>query len=916
MRHYRTHLFVFCALAVLLLAGAPRVLHSALTDKRFELLPRNATGNVVLVAIDSRSIEQVGVWPWPRRLHADLIRALDRAGASDIVFDVDFSAASTAEDDLEFQKALQGANGSVVLPTFKQMARDWNGKPSLFVNRPLPQFSKDSWAATVNVVAGADGLVRRYSYGEVLDDVYFPSVATLLAGQYRPNRQSFIIDFSIGPESVLQFSYVDVLHGRVGAAQLKGKKVIVGGTAVELGDRFNVPNHGVMTGPMLQLLATESLLQDRALQTSAGALTAVGLAAIALLMIVMWRRVTAGRRLLVLIGMAISIEAAALAVQANVSVILDTAVWQAAIAIYIVAIALDEIDIRGLLARIADRRFHRITMSVGDGLICTDDKGMVTFSNPAAETIFGCSSDGMIGRRLGELCCIGDGAGGLAPFSLSGMSAALSQPPGVKTIEMTGRRRSGEVFPIEACISSWSAADGTQYGIVIRDITVRKREQEKILYLASHDTLTGLANRNALRDHLDDTLREAAGDREVGLVLFGLDKFKEINDTLGHARGDGLLRAFADRLRAIFSDASLIARLGGDVFAVVIAGQDVRQRADETAERLRGTPDEPALSVEGRRLRVRFSAGIAVYPQDSADAEQLLANADLALYRAKAAGGDHSVVFDPSFRAELENRLALEAELRRAIEHDEFVLFYQPQVDLGTGTLTGVEALIRWQHPEKGLLAPGAFIQILNESSLSDQVALWVLRTACRQGRRWQQRGHAIRVSVNLSPSQFESGGLAATVAEVLAETGLPPTLLELEVTEGILLSDDALAREIFRDLQKLGVHIAFDDFGTGYASLTHLKKFPLDRLKIDRSFVRELLTDPSDAAIVDSTVRLGKQLGLAVIAEGIEDSATAELLARMGCQEGQGYHFGRPAPAEEIERDFLCMRAGLLAAS
>jgi EAL domain-containing protein (putative c-di-GMP-specific phosphodiesterase class I) len=270
------------------------------------------------------------------------------------------------------------------------------------------------------------------------------------------------------------------------------------------------------------------------------------------------------------------------------------------------------------------------------------------------------------------------------------------------------------------------------------------------------------------------------------------------------------------------------------------------------------------------------------------------------------AGAGHTVYFDQSIRSEFESRVTLETELRRAIDQKEFELFYQPQVDLATGALVGAEALVRWQHPEKGLIPPGDFIPVVNASSMSDQIGRWVLQTACRQGSLWQQRGHALRIGVNLSWSQIQSGDLPATVAQMLQETGLSAELLELEVTEDILLADDERARQIFSDIQKLGVNIAFDDFGTGYASLAYLKKFPLDRLKIDRSFVRNVLTDPNDAAIVDSTIRLGKQFGLLIIAEGVEDSPTADLLAQMGCEEGQGYHFGRPMPAEEFERNFF----------
>jgi EAL domain-containing protein (putative c-di-GMP-specific phosphodiesterase class I) len=264
------------------------------------------------------------------------------------------------------------------------------------------------------------------------------------------------------------------------------------------------------------------------------------------------------------------------------------------------------------------------------------------------------------------------------------------------------------------------------------------------------------------------------------------------------------------------------------------------------------------------------------------------------------------VFFERKIRDELEARLSMEAELARAVERNELELFYQPQVGLKDGTLVGVEALIRWRHPHRGLVSPADFMPFVHASSVSGRIALWVLETACTQGRLWQQEGWDIRLGVNLSPSQIQAGDLATTIGRVLKDTGFSPTLLELEVTEDILLEDDDIAAETFRRIQDLGVHIAFDDFGTGYASLTYLKKFSLDGLKIDQSFVRELRADTDDAAIVGCTISLGKLLGLRVIAEGIESAATADLLERMGCEEGQGYFFGPPMPAVEFEHRFL----------
>jgi len=307
-----------------------------------------------------------------------------------------------------------------------------------------------------------------------------------------------------------------------------------------------------------------------------------------------------------------------------------------------------------------------------------------------------------------------------------------------------------------------------------------------------------------------------------------------------------------------------------------------------------------------RQHRVRVSIGAAIYPQDGRTADELLSNSHLAFCRAKTIRRGHHLMFESSIRQELEQRLTLEAELALAVERNEFELFYQPQVRLVDGGLIGAEALIRWHHPVRGLVPPGEFMPVVNATSISEPIAAWVLETACRQARTWELAGHRLRVGVNLSPSQLLSGDLADSVAEILGATGLAPSLLELEVTEDILLLDEQQMLDTFEKIQELGVRIVFDDFGTGYASLSYLKKFPLDGLKIDRSFVIDLIANSDDAAIVGTTVALSKQMGLSVIAEGIESQASADLLVGMGCEEGQGYYFGRPVPATEFDRKFL----------
>ena len=900
------------ALAIVLSCGWHGALRHALADLRFAWQSREASGDIVVIAIDAPSIDKIGVWPWPRLLHAELIRQLQNADVQDIALDVDFSTPSDAASDKNFAEALQSAGGSVVLPSFQQPGTD---RLSLHINRPLPQFTEHSWPALVNVEVGPDGLVRRYPFGEKLDGKFVPSMASVLAGQYAEKRAPFLIDFSIRSGSVPRVSFVDVLQGDPATLQkLKGKKVIVGGTALELGDRFSVPNGVIVSGPVLQTLAAESLLQNRALQWTSNVVTLAVLGLLGFVMLLSWRRVSAGRRVALLLSMAVAIEAVAFLLQAAFPLMLDTSLFHIAIIVYIATIALDEIDVRDLLGRIAESRFQRVAMSLGDGLICTDSNYLITVWNPGATAIFGYAPDEMIGRPFDTICARDER---LAAASFS-IRSATDLAAGT-VIEFDGRRRNGEVFPVEASFSGWQGTDGFQFGAILRDISVRKREAERIRYLAEYDSLTGLINRNTLHAKMAAMIAkvESAAETdggEMALLVLGLDGFQEINDMLGHASGDLVLRAVSERLTTTMAGTGTLARLSGDEFAIALSIDDLGESVSRFAERLSAAFDAPLLAG-ARQHRVKVTIGAAVFPAGGRTADELLSNSHLALSRAKATKRGGYMLFEDSIRRELETRLTLETELALAAKRNEFELFYQPQLQLADNRLIGAEALIRWRHPVRGLVSPAEFMPVVNTSPISDRIAEWVLETACAQAAAWERSGQKLRIGVNLSPSQFQSGDLASSVAQALARTGLSPTSLELEVTEDILLHDQQGALNTFLKIQALGVRIVFDDFGTGFASLSYLKKFPLDGLKIDRSFVFGLLANPDDAAIVNSTIGLSKQLGLSVIAEGIENQATADFLVTMGCEEGQGYWFGRPMPAADFERQFLAAKAEAIVA-
>lgn len=890
------------ALAVVLSTGWHSSLRNALTDLRFAWQSRSASGDVVVVAIDAPSIDQIGVWPWPRRLHADLLHKLEAAGAQDVAFDIDFSTPSDTASDEAFLAALREAGGSTILPSFKQPTP--NGGAA-HINRPLKSFSNQSWPAVVNVAIEPDGLVRRYPVGEKLGDAQMPSMAIVLAGQDVNRRPPFLIDFSIRATSIPSVSYADVLRGDAAALdEVRGKKVIVGATALELGDRFSVPNGRIVAGPVLQALAAESVLQNRMLHWTSDVGMIAGLVLICLLMMYSWRRVAPGVRVAILIAAGAAIELTAVLVQERWPLVIDTSLFHIAIVAYLTAIALDEIDFRSLLGRIAESRFHRIAMSLGDGLVCTDEDHRITVWNPGASAIFGYMPAEMIGRPF-ETLCASPAEGGTKTFAIRDAARqALLVPGGAVVVEFEGRRKTGETFPVEASFSGWQGTDGFQYGAILRDISVRKREAERVRYLAEYDALTGLANRNTLQAALVGLI--AAAERrssKVVLLVLGLDGFQQINDMLGHSAGDLVLRAVAERLRAESDSKAIIARLSGDEFAITLdcASEPIGAFAERIARAF-----EAPLATGTRQHRVRISMGVAVYPDGGQNADDLLSNGHLALTKAKLTRRGSHVIFESAIRQELESRLTLESELAVAADRGEFELFYQPQVRLIDGSLVGAEALIRWRHPVRGYVSPGEFMPVVNTSALSERIASWVMETAARQARAWELSGNAVRVAINLSPSQLQSGDLAHSVAELLKATGLAPSLLEIEVTEDILLHDEARVLDIFKRIQQLGVRILFDDFGTGYASLSYLKKFPLDGLKIDRSFVLGLLANSDDAAIVGSTIGLSKQLGLTVVAEGIENRATADFLVSMGCEEGQGYFFGRPMPAEAFEKQFF----------
>jgi diguanylate cyclase (GGDEF)-like protein/PAS domain S-box-containing protein len=547
-----------------------------------------------------------------------------------------------------------------------------------------------------------------------------------------------------------------------------------------------------------------------------------------------------------------------------------------------------------------EQRLQAIMDSVIDGIVTVTDDGLVESANAAAARIFGFEPGELIGLRLDELLT--------GAAERENERLAWPVPVDVTTLaqhsllEMVGRRKDGTGFSIELSVTELNLHGRRTFILTVRDITARKASEELIRFRATHDALTGLPNRALFDDRLATALKQGTRRHEMVAVLFlDLDRFKIINDTLGHSIGDALLVALSQRLRASVREEDTVARMGGDEFIFILRGlrsvDDAVKPAQKVLDAIR-----PTFHVHGHELYVTASIGIGLCPTDGVEPDQLLKCADIALYRAKERGRNRLQLYNPTLNARVFGQMVLEKHLRHALEQEQFQLVYQPQVALDSGQVVGVEALIRWQHPELGLVSPGEFVPLAEENGLIEPLGLWVLRTACQQHREWRAaRLPGFRLAVNMSARQFQRLGLESRIRDVLAETDMDARWLELELTESVLMQEGDSTANLLVNLNELGISLALDDFGTGYSSLSHLKRFPIKRIKIDRSFVCDINTSEGDAAFARALIAMAHGLGVEVVAEGIESLEQLAMLRRYGCDEGQGYFLSRPVVPSEV---------------
>ena len=895
---------------------------------------QNPADEVLIIAIDELSLREYGRWPWPRRVHADLINKLTRGGARAIGYDVIFSEANQAdpEDDQALANALD-RSGRVILPVFHEKVV---GGGPLQLTLPLPALAgAAAGLGHVDARLDPDGVVRRALLQSGFSGKQYP--ALVLAMLQLAAKKDVLTDHgtdekSLGPGAGIvrkygddpvyvsftgppghfpAISFADFLQADYPADAVGGKLVLVGVTALGLGDSLPTPVSGKsipMPGIEYNANLLSGLLNNTLIAPLALRWRLTAAVVLALLPMLLYSFLTPRQSLFVVVLLFF------LTLSASLFLLHRVHVWFPPTAVLIVLALSYPLWIWRRLEDTIIQLFKEkeraqvILNSIGDGVIATDISGRVEYMNPVAETLTGYPLLEARGRRLQEIfpATSEDHRRDLADI----VERCLREKRTVTMQEsgfLTNRKNREHVVRTSAGVLH--SAAGKAQGVVlgITDVTKTHRMMRQMAYQATHDMLTGLPNRSMLYEFLTGIItRSDTPDAFSAIFFIDLDQFKKVNDQIGHYGADQLLKRVGKRLQALCTEKDILAHLGSDKFVIVLD----RVRSRDVATRFAGKlfeALEPPFSMEGQDVYISCAIGICMYPGDGQDVDELLKNGDTAMYRAKECGRNLFRFFSRTMNDRIHERLNIEQRLREALTAGELEIYYQPQVRAADGRLVGAESLLRWNNSEYGLISPAKFIPVAEDCGLILPIGEWALQTVCRQIRSWQDVGlDPIRVAVNLSSKQFLYGNIYDIVRKALLETGLAPSCLELEITESLIMDDLDQSTQLLNELKELGIRVSIDDFGTGYSSLSYLKHFPVDQLKIDQSFVRDITDNPSDEAITLAIITMAHGLGLGVIAEGVEHQDQLAILQQQNCDEIQGYFFSRPLSVEQMTNYLL----------
>lgn len=933
-------LFLLCLCLLLICVSSPLKRWDLTVYDLFSgLLQRPAPADILIVAVDEHSLAVEGRWPWPRRLHARLIDILSRGGAEVIGLDILFAETSTDSrvDDLLLSEAIR-KSGRVILPLVNETSRQGE---ALKLTRPLPLLVEAAAGlGHVDVELDQDGIVRHAFLKAGLGRADIPafSLAMLkltapaseenLPGLRHPEPGSIsngiwvrdykiLIPFAGPPGHFRRISYADVLAPGFDPSVFKDACVFVGVTALGLGDGLPTPVSGnsvSMPGVEFNATLLDTLRNHLAILPMSVAQQVILGWILVLVPVFLYPRFRAGGSLItaalfVLLTLAISFlflrffqlwypPVAVLA-----TTVLGYLLWSWR-------------RLKWTVNELATEKHQaQVTLhSIGDGVLSLDASGRIRYMNPMAESLTGWSTGEAFGRPLQEVVRLSDERQGRDLVPVIQRCLQETRPTTVQ-VDALLANRDGQEFTVHASAGSIHDEQGRNMGVVlgISDLTETRNMAEQLTFHTTHDTLTGLPNRTLLKDRLEQAIARAGlNNLQVAVFYLDLDYFKKANDMLGHAGADQLLQETASRLQALdHKGMTTVTRLGADEFVVLLEDVADSSQVGLAAKNMLAALQAP-FSIEQQNIQLTASIGVSLFPEHGKRAEDLIRHADMAMYQVKESRRNDFQLFSDEMHDWIRERLDMEKELQQALEKDELELFYQPQIRLSDGRLMGVEALLRWESPERGCISPARFIPIAEESDLILAVGQWVLEKACRQAKEWENAGFdPMTMAVNISPRQFLQKNYLDLIVRILEETGMSARYLELEITENTIIQHLEHSSEFIKGFRALGGTISIDDFGTGYSSLSYLKQFPVDHLKIDRFFVRDIAVVPEDAAITKAVITMAHGMNLSVVAEGVETQAQLSLLQDQDCDKVQGYLLAHPMSAREmtslLERGGVC---------
>ena len=892
-------------------------------DAEVTLLSRPFNEEIVIIAIDEHSLKQQGKWPWSRRTHAELINRLTAAGAQAIGFDIIF--AEPDKNDPDADQALVEAvknNGRIILPVLPEKS---NYDGVLKASLPWPELAKASAGlGHVDIEIDKDGIVRSAYLTAGVDGKHWPAFSLALAMLKNPNQANLLkgarilepyifsdswqrdfrieVPFADARDHFSQLSYADVLLDASLSAGLRGKTILVGMTATGLAQMFITPQHrtsGLMSGVEVNANILDVLTSDLSIQKLNKTWSLLLSCFLVFFPVVGYNFFPQRHALL------ISLLFSVLTTGISVALMKALHVWYSPVSVVLV-LTVGYLLWHGqrlqFFSRLlfTERQFTKATLhSIADAVITTNREGLIVYMNPTAEKLTGFSLDTAQGLNVDSVVRFINSEDNLTQnqfnYSIHNLLSGLNIH---ETVPRFIVNNSGDEFAVQINGSPIQGETDKITGAVLAftDITEIVQSNRKISHLATHDPLTGLSNRVLFNEQIKKAIASCHRQGNYLAVLFiNLDDFKKINDGMGHAVGDLLLIEVASRLLANMRQNDTVARWGGDEFVVLLNQLPFEENITGIIVKILERLSRP-YDFDGLTLYVTPSIGISVYPKDGLTPEILLAYADAAMFQVKENGRNNFSFFCSGFNKSAKQRLVMEKEMYCALEEGQFEVYYQPQIELTTNRITGAEALLRWNHPQKGFISPDTFIPLAEETGLINEIGDWVLQQVCRQLSNWQKQGvPAICVAVNLSPRQFLQESLCANIEQALNKYDMKGCLLKIEITESMMIKNVDKVAKMLWDIRALGVSISIDDFGTGYSSLSVLKNFPIDQLKIDKSFITHLDVNPDDANIAQSIIMLGHNMGMNVVAEGVENQIQLDSLLGWGCDVIQGFYFSPP---------------------